>query len=93
MPLSLLVGTVALSLVGHADSLRAVAKPSVVPPRAANGAPADSSSQPARRSVVFLPTASSSKNLTIACRCIITGSFCAAIWLRSGNSRSATKCG
>ena len=42
MPLSLLVGTVALSLVGHADSLRAVAKPSVVPPRAANGAPADS---------------------------------------------------
>ncbi|HEX5075645.1 MAG TPA: L,D-transpeptidase family protein [Gemmatimonadaceae bacterium] len=42
MPLSLLVGTVALSLVGHADSLRPVAKPSGVPPRVANGAPADS---------------------------------------------------
>jgi murein L,D-transpeptidase YafK len=35
MPLSLLVGTVALSLVGHADSTRAVAKTSSpVPPRA-----------------------------------------------------------
>ena len=31
MPLSLLVGTVALSLAGHADSLRAVPKSSVVP--------------------------------------------------------------
>ena len=42
MSLSLLVGTVALALVGPADSLRAVAKPSVVPPRATNGAPVDS---------------------------------------------------
>jgi murein L,D-transpeptidase YafK len=42
MPLSLLVGTVALSLVGHADSTRAVAKPSVVPPRAVTAAPVDS---------------------------------------------------
>jgi murein L,D-transpeptidase YafK len=42
MPLSLLVGTVALSLVGHADSTRAVAKPSVVPPRAVAAAPVDS---------------------------------------------------
>jgi len=32
MPLTLLIGTVALSLVGHADSLHAVPKPSVVPP-------------------------------------------------------------
>ncbi len=42
MPLSLLVGTVALSLVGHADSMRAVAKPSVVPLRAVTAAPVDS---------------------------------------------------
>jgi len=42
MPLSLLVGTVALSLVGHADSTRAVAKPSVVPPRAVTATPVDS---------------------------------------------------
>ena len=42
MPLSLLVGTVALSLVGHADSTRALAKPSVVPPYAASVTPADS---------------------------------------------------
>ena len=42
MPLSLLVGTVALSLVGHADSTRAVAKPSVVPLRAVTAAPVDS---------------------------------------------------
>ena len=42
MPLSLLVGTVALTLVGHADSMRAVAKPSVVPPFAVTAAPADS---------------------------------------------------
>jgi murein L,D-transpeptidase YafK len=42
MPLSLLVGTVALSLVGHADSTRAVAKPSVAPVPAVNGAVSDS---------------------------------------------------
>jgi murein L,D-transpeptidase YafK len=42
MPLSLLVGTVALSLVGHADSTRVVAKPSVVPLRAVTAAPVDS---------------------------------------------------
>ncbi len=42
MPLSLLVGTVALSVVGHADSTRAVAKPSVVPPHAVSVTPADS---------------------------------------------------
>jgi len=42
MPLSLLVGTVALSLVGHADSIRAVAKPSVVVRPAVTGAPVDS---------------------------------------------------
>ena len=38
MPLSLLVGSVALSLVGHADSTRAVAKPSPVSPPASTGA-------------------------------------------------------
>ena len=42
MPLSLLFGTVALSLVGHADSMRAVAKRSVVPSRALTASPADS---------------------------------------------------
>src|SRR5262245_35712435 len=42
MLLSLFVGTVALSLVGSADSLRAVAKPSIVPLRTASEAPADS---------------------------------------------------
>ena len=42
MPLSLLVGTVVLSLVGHADSTRAVAKPSVVPLRAVTATPVDS---------------------------------------------------
>ena len=31
MPLSFFVGTVALSLVGHGDSLRPVTKPSVAP--------------------------------------------------------------
>jgi murein L,D-transpeptidase YafK len=46
MPLSLLVGTVALSLVGHVDSLRAVTKPSAVPASVANGAPPDSVSTP-----------------------------------------------
>jgi murein L,D-transpeptidase YafK len=42
MPLSLLVGTVALSLVGDADSTRAVAKSSVAPAPAVNGAVSDS---------------------------------------------------
>jgi lipoprotein-anchoring transpeptidase ErfK/SrfK len=42
MPLSLLVGTVALSLVGHVDSTRAVAKSSIVPPPAVPAASADS---------------------------------------------------
>jgi len=44
MPLSLLVGTVALSLVGHADSTRAVAKSSPVPSPASAGASSDSGS-------------------------------------------------
>ena len=42
MPLSLLVGTVVLSLVGPVDSTRAVAKPSIVPPAAVPAASADS---------------------------------------------------
>ena len=42
MPLSLLVGTVALSLVGHADSTRAVAKPSALRTPASAGTPSDS---------------------------------------------------
>jgi murein L,D-transpeptidase YafK len=44
MPLSLLVGTVALALVGHTDSTRAVAKPSLVSPPASSGALSDSGS-------------------------------------------------
>ena len=42
MPLSLLVGTVALSLVGHADSTRVVATSSPVRTPASAGAPRDS---------------------------------------------------
>jgi len=42
MPLSLLVGTVALSFVGHPGSMRAVAKPSVAHPGAATVSPANS---------------------------------------------------
>jgi murein L,D-transpeptidase YafK len=44
MPLSLLVGTVALALVGHPDSVRAVARPSLVSPPASTGALGDSGS-------------------------------------------------
>ena len=42
MPLSLLVGTVAVSLVGHVDSTRAVAKASSVSPAAVRGPSVDS---------------------------------------------------
>jgi len=42
MPLSLLVGTVALSLLGHADSTRAVAKPSLANRSAVTAASTDS---------------------------------------------------
>ena len=44
MPLSLLVGTVALALVGHPDSVRAVARPSLVSSPASTGALGDSGS-------------------------------------------------
>ncbi len=42
MPLSLLVGTVALSLVGHVDSTRGVTRPSIVHSPPVTGASADS---------------------------------------------------
>ena len=93
MPLSLLVGTVALSLVGHADSTRAVAKPSVVPPHAV-----DRNACRLRRRG---PCAVRSCSCRQHCRRKISPSTvalspgrrsCGAIWWRSDNSRSATRC-
>src|SRR5687768_13269530 len=50
MPLTLLVGTVALTLVGHADSVRAVTKPN------ASGTPASVSAADAATAVSKLDT-------------------------------------